>query len=108
MYLGLIVKPDYQRVDACKCQKGGRLGSPEAKFYTHSSSESNNHVIKHTKRNQEVSLSQFVHDMKDRRKDYDDHYVKAITGRGEYSMKYLHLELSTDQWISMTLKKRES
>ena len=34
--------------------------------------------------------------------------MKAITGRVELSMKYLHLELSTDQWFSMTLKQRES
>ena len=46
--------------------------------------------------------------MKDRRNDYDDNFVKAITGRVELSMKYLHLELSTDQWFSMTLKQRES
>ena len=46
--------------------------------------------------------------MKELRKDYDDDFVKAITGRDEYSMKYSHLELSTDQWFSMTLKQRES
>ena len=47
--------------------------------------------------------------MKEPRKHYDDDFVKAITGRGEYSMmKYSHLELSTDQWFSMTLKQRES
>ena len=83
------------------------LGSPPAKFYTHSS-ESNNHVIKHKERYREVSLPQFVQDMKELRKDYDDDFVKAITGRGEYSMKYSHLELSTDQWFSMTLKQREA
>ena len=46
--------------------------------------------------------------MKELRRDYDDELVKAITGRGEYGMKYSHLELSTDQWFSMTLKQRES
>ena len=88
-------------------RKAAGLGSPPAKFYTHSS-ESNNHVIKHKERYREVSLPQFVQDMKELRKDYDDEFVKAITGRGEYSMKYSHLELSTDQWFSMTLKQRES
>ena len=81
------------------------LGSPPAKFYTHSS-ESNNHVIKHKERYREVSLPQFVQDMKELRKDYDDDFVKAITGRGEYSMMYSHLELSTDQWFNLTLKQR--
>ena len=79
-------------------QKAAGLGSPPAKFYTHSS-ESNNHVIKHKERYREVSLPQFVQDMKELRKDYGDDFVKAITGRGEYSMKYSHLELSTDQWF---------
>lgn len=83
------------------------LGSPPAKCYTHSS-ESNNHVIKHKERYREVFLPQFIQDMKELRKDYDDDFVKAITGRGEYSMKYSYLELSTDQWFSMTLKQRES
>ena len=83
------------------------MGSPPAKFYTHSS-ESNNHVIKHKERYREVSLPQFVQDMKELRKDSDDDFVKAISGRGEYSMKYSHLELSTDQWFSMTLKQSES
>lgn len=81
------------------------MGSPPAKFYTHSS-ESNNHVIKHKERYREVSLPQFVQDMKELRKDYDDDFVKAITGRGEHSMMYSHLELSTDQWFSLTLKQR--
>ena len=46
--------------------------------------------------------------MKELRRDYDDEFVKAITGRGEYQMKYSHLELITDQWFSMTVKQRES
>ncbi|KAJ7387479.1 hypothetical protein OS493_000809 [Desmophyllum pertusum] len=46
--------------------------------------------------------------MKELRRDYDDDFVKAITGRGEYKMKYSHLELTTDQWFSMTVKQRES
>ena len=53
---------------------------------------------------EKFSRRQFVQDMKEFRKDYDDDFVKAITGRGEYKMKYSHLELSTDQWFSMTLK----
>ena len=80
-------------------RKAAGLGSPPAKFYTHSS-ESNNHVIKHKERYREVSLLQFVQDMKQLRKENDDDFVKAITGRGEYQMKYSHLELSTDQWLS--------
>ena len=36
-------------------RKVAALGSPPAKFYTHSS-ESNNHVIKHKERYREVSL----------------------------------------------------
>ena len=88
-------------------RKAAGLGSPPAKFYTHDS-ESNNHVIKHKERYREVSLPQFVKDMKELRKDYDDDFVKAITGRGEYRLKYSHLEISTDQWFSMTVKQRES
>lgn len=88
-------------------RKAAGLGSPPAKFYTHGS-ESNNHVIKHKERYREVSLPQFVKDMKELRKDYDDDFVKAITGRGEYRLKYSHLEISTDQWFSMTVKQRES
>ena len=34
--------------------------------------------------------------------------MEAITGRDEYTMKYLHLELSTDRLFSMILKQRES
>ena len=52
-------------------RKAAGLGSPPAKFYTHSS-ESNNHVIKRKERYREVSLPQFAQDMKELRKDYDD------------------------------------
>ncbi|KAJ7394459.1 hypothetical protein OS493_000270 [Desmophyllum pertusum] len=69
-------------------RKAAGLGSPPAKFYTHSS-ESNNHVIKHKERYREVSLPQFVQDMKELRRDYDDDFVKAITGRGEYKNEIL-------------------
>lgn len=85
----------------------GGLGYPPKKFYTHNS-ESNNHVIKHKEKYQEVSLPKFVQDMKQLRADYDDEFVKAITGRGEYKMKYPHLALTTDQWFKMTVKQRES
>ncbi len=60
-------------------RKAAGSGSPPAKFYTHSS-ESNNHVIKHKGRYREVSLPQYVQDMKELRKDYDDDFVEAITG----------------------------
>ena len=43
---------------------------------------------------EKFSRRQFVQDMKEFRKDYDDDFVKAITGRGEYKMKYSHLQLS--------------
>jgi len=79
-------------------RKAAGLGSPPVKFYTHTcSSESNKLVIKHKECYQEVSLPQFNQDRKDLGEDYDDDFVKAITGRGEYKMKYSHLELSTDQ-----------
>ena len=81
------------------------LGSPPAKFYTHGF-ESNNLVIKHKDRYREVALPQFFHDMKELKKDYDDDCVKAVTRHGEYNMQHSHLELSTDQWFSMTLKQR--
>ena len=40
--------------------------------------------------------------------DYDDEFVKAITGRGEYTMKYTHLAVSKDQWFKMTVKHRDT
>jgi len=83
------------------------LGCPPQKFYTHSS-ESNNHVIKHKENYKEVSLPKFVQDMKELRQDYDDEFIKAITGRGEYYMKYPHLALSNEQWFNMTVKQREA
>ena len=83
------------------------LGFPPKKFYTHTS-ESNNHIIKHKERYQEVSLPKFVKDMKELRDDYDDEFIKAITGRGEYKMKYPHLALTTEQWFNMTVKQRET
>ena len=83
------------------------LGYPPKRFYTHNS-ESANHIIKQKENFKEVSLPQFVHDMKQLRADYDDEFVKAITGRGEYSMKYNHLAVSTDQWFKMSVKQRES
>jgi len=49
-------------------RKAAGLGSPLAKFYSHCS-ESNNHVIKHKERYQEVSLPQFVRDMKQLRRE---------------------------------------
>ena len=80
------------------------LGYPPKRFYTHSS-ESTNHVIKHKEIYKEVSLPKFVQDMKQLRADYDDEFVKAITGRGEYTMKYTHLAVTTDQWFKMTVKQ---
>ena len=88
-------------------RKAAGLGSPPATFYTHCS-ESNNHVIKHKECYREVSLPQFVGDMKQLRRDYEDDFVKAITGRGEYRMKYSHLELTTDQWFNMTIEQRDT
>ena len=82
-------------------RKAVSLGSPPAKLYTHSS-KSNNHAFKHKERYREVSLPRFVQDMKGLRKDCDNDFAdfaKAITVRGGYSMKYSHLELSTDQWF---------
>ena len=32
--------------------------------------------------------------------------MKAITGQGEYSMKYNHLAVNTDQWFKMSVKQR--
>ena len=61
------------------------------------SSESNNHVIKHKENYKEVSLPKFIQDMKQLRAHYDDEFVKAITGCGEYTMKYTHLAVTTDQ-----------
>ena len=49
------------------------------KFNTHCS-ESNSHVIEHEENYQEVSLPKFVEDMKQLRADFDDGFVKAITG----------------------------
>ena len=46
--------------------------------------------------------------MKQLRADFDDEFVKAITGRGEYKMNYPHLALSVDQWFKMTVKQRET
>ena len=46
--------------------------------------------------------------MKLLRADFDDEFVKAITGRGEYKMNYPHLALSVDQWFKMTVKQRET
>ena len=83
------------------------LGYPPKRFYTHSS-ESTNHVIKHKENYKEVSLPQFVQDMKQLRADYDDEFVKAITGRGEYTMKYTHLAVTTDHWFKMTVKQRDT
>ena len=80
---------------------------PPKKFYTHCSA-SNNHVIKHKENYQEVSLPKFVEYMKHPRADFDDEFVKAITGRGEYKMNYPHLALSVDQWFKMTVKQRET
>ena len=83
------------------------LGYPPKRFYTHSS-ESTNHVIKHKDNYKEVSLPKFVQDMKQLRAHYDDEFVKAITGRGEYTMKYTHLAVTTDQWFKMTVKQRDT
>ena len=90
-----------------KVRTAAGLGCPSKKFYTHCS-ESNNHVIKHKENYQEVSLPKFVEDMKQLRADFDDEFVKAITGRGEYKMNYPHLALSVDQWFKMTVKQRET
>lgn len=46
--------------------------------------------------------------MKQLRADYDDEFVKAITGRGEYAMKYTHLSVTTDQWFKMSVKQRDT
>ena len=46
--------------------------------------------------------------MQDRKQlgaDYDVEFVKAITGRGEYTMRYTHLTVTTDQWFKMTVKQ---
>lgn len=83
------------------------LGYPPKRFYTHNS-ESANHIIKQAENFKEVSLPQFVQDMRQLRADYDDEFVKAITGRGEYSMKYNHLAVTTDQWFKMSVKQRET
>ena len=83
------------------------LGYPPKRSYTHSS-ESTNHVIKHKENYKEVSLPKFVQDMKQLRPDYDDEFVKAITGRGEYTMKYSHLAISTDHLFKMTVKQRDT
>jgi hypothetical protein len=89
-----------------KVRTAAGLGSPPKKCYTHSS-ESNNHVIKHKERYQEVSLPKFVQYMKELRRDYDEEFIKAITGRGEYKMKYPHLALTLEKWFRMTVKQRE-
>jgi len=83
------------------------LGYPPKRFYTHSS-ESTNHVIKHKDNYKEVSLPKFVQDMKQLRAHYDDEFVKTITGRGQYTMKYTHLAVTTDQWFKMTVKQRDT
>ena len=44
--------------------------------------------MEHKENYMEVSLPQFVPDMKQLRADYDDEFVKAITGREENTMKY--------------------
>ena len=46
--------------------------------------------------------------MKQLRAHYDDEFVKAITGCGEYTMKYTHLAVTTDQWFKMTVKQRDT
>ena len=53
--------------------------SSQKKFNTHCS-ESNSHAIEHKENYQEVSLPKFVEDMKQLRADFDDGFVKGITG----------------------------
>ena len=46
--------------------------------------------------------------MKQLRADYDDEFVKAIIGRGEYTMRYTYLAVTTDQWFKITVKQRDT
>ena len=70
------------------------MSSPTARFYTHSS-ESKNGVIKCKECLQDVSFPQFVQEMKELRKAYEDYFAQAINGSGDFKVKFSHLELST-------------